>query len=101
MAVETRCSVCEADFRVGVLKDGKCPSCAVEFPNAKNKKEAMAVHPTPNKMGDELDEAKINEMIDKAFSNVVRIFEESLEHYEKKVETTKRGPGRPKKEETV
>ena len=92
----TKCLVCEADFKAGSIKEGKCPSCTKEFPNSKNKKEAMAIHPTPNKMGDELDETKVKaivaEMLDERFNPIV----EKLDSLAK-TDTTKRGPGRPKK----
>ncbi len=92
----TKCNICEADFKAGSIKDGKCPSCTKEFPDAKNKKEAMAVNQAPNKMSDELDEAKVKaivaEMLDARFNPIV----EKLDAVLAKDDTPKRGPGRPK-----
>lgn len=39
-----KCCVCQADFGPGTLdKNGKCVICAVEYPTAKNKAEAIAL----------------------------------------------------------
>lgn len=40
--INEKCVICEANFRPGFLKEGKCPTCLKEHPDAKNKLEAMA-----------------------------------------------------------
>lgn len=38
---ESRCIICQADFRAAVMKDSKCPVCATMFPKAKSREEAL------------------------------------------------------------
>lgn len=96
-----RCAVCEADFYLKDLVEGKCKQCTELYPDCKNKLEAMAKHggKEVNKMGDELDEARVQEIVNKAMESVVHRFEESLDNLVKQLPPTeKRGPGRTKKE---
>jgi len=59
-----KCCVCEADFRPGALdKNGKCPICCVEYPTAKNKKEAMALNRPEIHLGEKLDAEKVRQIV--------------------------------------
>ena len=91
-----KCKICEADFRTSSLKDGKCPICLKNYPNANSKKEAMASKQPKNLMGDDLDETKVRsivaEMLDKRFNPIVEKLDKALATPEK------RPVGRPKKE---
>ena len=62
--IQFKCSVCEADFRPGVLdKEGKCPSCQKEYPSVKNKAEAMALNRPEINLGRKLDEKAVRQII--------------------------------------
>jgi len=59
-----KCCVCEADFRPGALdENGKCPICRVEYPTAKNKKEAMALNRPEIHLGERLDAEKVRQIV--------------------------------------
>jgi len=59
-----KCCVCEADFRPGALdENGKCPICRVEYPTAKNKKEAMALNRPEIHLGEKLDAEKVRQIV--------------------------------------
>lgn len=110
MAEKFTCVICEADFRRGALKDDKCLTCTTLYPKARNKKEAQAAHQPPNKMGDELDDLKVRdivaEMLDQRFLPLLEKLDKVLapapavaapgESFGPTPEV-KRGPGRPKK----
>ena len=101
MAEVGRCCICEADFRVSALKDGKCPLCLEQHPDEKSRDEVLSKVKIPNKMGDEIDELRVREivgeMLDSRLNPVVEKLDQAL-----KVEAApvKRGPGRPKKTES-
>jgi len=110
-----RCPVCEADFYPsGVDKEtGKCKLCTELYPDCKDKLEAMAKFGgvEKNKMGDELDEGRVKEIVSEALNPLMEKLDALLNKPEtvliptkdKVVEVEipqKRGPGRPKKEET-
>jgi len=62
--IQFKCSVCEADFRPGVLdKEGKCPSCQKEYPSVKNKAEAMALNRPEINLGRKLDEKAVRQIV--------------------------------------
>ena len=62
--IVTRCCICGADFRPGVLdKNGKCPICRVEYPTVKNKKEAMALNKPEINLGAKLDENRVRQIV--------------------------------------
>jgi len=59
-----KCCVCEADFRPGALdENGKCPICRVEYPTAKNKKEAMALNRPEIHLGEKVDVEKVRQIV--------------------------------------
>ena len=59
-----RCCICEADFRPGTLdKDGKCSSCAVQFPTVKSKVEAMALNRPEINLGGRVDVDKVRQIV--------------------------------------
>jgi hypothetical protein len=62
--LQFKCSICEADFRPGVLdKEGKCPSCQKEYPTVKNKAEALALNRPEINLGKKIDEATVRQII--------------------------------------
>lgn len=92
----SKCKICEADFRLSALKDGKCSVCVREHPNEKSLAEVLSKVKVPNKMGDELDENRVRvvvgEMLDERIKPILDKLDAALEP------EPKRGPGRPKKE---
>ena len=59
-----RCCICPGDFPPGALdKDGKCPSCRVEFPTVKNKAEAMALSQPNIHLGKKLDAEGVRQIV--------------------------------------
>lgn len=84
---QSRCNICQADFRKEVIKNGKCPQCTAEHPDCDTLEEVMAKVPVPNKMDDGLDEAKVRAIFTEMFAK----------HTPE--EPAKRGPGRPRKED--
>lgn len=46
--LETRCVLCEADFRADAMVDGKCPVCATMYPGVKSRDE-LKLRTSPNK----------------------------------------------------
>lgn len=62
--IQHRCVICEADFRPGALdKEGKCPTCAKEYPKAKNKLEAIAANKPDVHIEPELTESRVRQLI--------------------------------------
>lgn len=112
-----RCPVCEADFYPKDVdkETGKCKQCTELYPDCKDKLEAMAKFGgvEKNKMGDELDEGRVKEIVSEALNPLMAKLDALLGaktevKEEKRVESetpqqfdkVKRGPGRPRKEET-
>ena len=89
----SKCVICEADFRKNVIKDGKCPTCLKEHPDVNSREEAMAKVKIPNKMGDELTELRVKEIVGEMLETRFAPILEKLDAL-----AQKRGPGRPKKE---
>jgi len=59
-----KCCICNADFRPGSLdKNGKCASCAKEYPTVSNKKEAMALNRPEIHLGEKLTVEKVRQII--------------------------------------
>lgn len=63
-SIDLKCCICDASFQPGVLnKLGKCPTCEVEYPSAKNRKEAMSLNQPELHMGDELTVDRVREIV--------------------------------------
>ena len=59
-----KCCVCEADFRPGSLdENGKCSSCAKEFPTVKNKKEALLLNRPEINLGERLTAEGVRQIV--------------------------------------
>jgi len=59
-----KCCVCGQDFRPeGLDENGKCTSCRVEFPTAKNLKEAIAINRPEIHLGKTLDAEGVRQII--------------------------------------
>ena len=59
-----KCAICNADFRPGSLdKDGKCPVCAAEYPEAKDRAEAIALNSPEINLGKKLDADGVRQIV--------------------------------------
>lgn len=67
-----KCAVCEGDFFIAKMKDGKCDRCVAQFPNIKDKAELI-------KKRKETEEEKFNRG---NFENRVKdLIQEALKEY--------------------
>ena len=90
--IDVKCCICEASFRAGSLdKAGKCPGCAKDYPDSKNKLEAMAKNQPKILMGNELTEERVRKIIQEEF-NTLRM-QERMEKARKVKETKKDDSG--------
>ena len=63
-SIDLKCCICEATFQPGVLnKLGKCPTCEVEYPTAKDLKDAMSLNQPELHMGNELTVDMVREIV--------------------------------------
>jgi hypothetical protein len=92
--------ICEADFRKEAIQEGKCPICLKQHPDAKDKLEAMSKNQVPNRMGDELDEMRVREIVGDAINPLMEKLDAFLSDppVAKGLPEAKKRPGRPKKE---
>ena len=62
--IELKCCICEATFQPGVLNEaGKCPTCEVEYPTAKDRKAAMSLNQPELHMGSDLTVDRVREIV--------------------------------------
>lgn len=90
MPAVSACKICEADFRIGVLVDGKCKACSALYPKCNSKQEAQQAHEPVNKMGDELNETRVASMIADMLDQRLNPLVEKMDAL-----LSKKGPGRP------
>jgi len=98
MSEIARCIICQADFREEALKDGKCSLCQKEHPEEKSREEVLAKVKIPNKLGDELDEFRVREIVGEMLDGRLKPVVEKLDAALATTEAPKKVPGRPKKE---
>ena len=63
-SIDLKCCICDASFQPGVLnKKGKCPTCEVEYPSAKDRKAAMSLNQPELHMGSDLTVDRVREIV--------------------------------------
>jgi hypothetical protein len=79
--ISHQCSICEAGFGAGVLVKGKCPACAVLYPNVKDKAEAMVKERPALQLKKRLTEEDVRRLAREEF-NAIKV-ENKLEALQK------------------
>jgi len=64
MNSEEKCIICEADFRVEVMKEGKCPLCRELYPKAKSRED---IKPHTKPKAETLTEKRVKDLIYEVF----------------------------------